>query len=79
MNQEVAVIDVIERILSTMLENEWSRARVVAYFSDKYPGVEAPEWEGESGGTPAVSTTRSDPVNPWGWASGGGWQGGGVM
>ena len=72
MNAEVAVIDVIERILSQMLPDEWARARVVGYFADKYPATEAPVWEGEAAATPAVATTRQTPANGWGW----GWSSG---
>ena len=66
---EVAVIDVIERILSGMLEPE-SRVRVVAYFYDKYNAAEAvPEWTGAKG-TPAVSTSGVQGSN---WSSGASW------
>jgi len=78
MNQEVAVIDVIERILSQMLPDEWTRIRVVGYFSDKYSaegGV--PGWESTIG-TSAVQTSSSA-SNSWGWGWSGGSGGGGGM
>ncbi len=66
---EVAVIDVIERILSEMLEDAQTRARVVAFFYDKYGSVEGvPQWENEAGrvATPAVSTQIIGSSPGWG-------------
>ena len=70
MNAEVAVIDVIERILSQMLEDDWSRARVVNFFADKYSGDFDSSESADPPATPAVTTTSAS--NPWGWGWGGG-------
>lgn len=69
MNSEVAVIDVIERILSEMLPDELSRTRVISYFYDKYKAVEGvPDWEGEGSmiGTPAIRTMAPGGMPGWG-------------